>query len=105
MTIFVLFIKIKNEMKKIVFLAALAVMLLASCAENKTFEKSDGTTVVAVPYGWMDKEHAIDGVQYQICTPNFVLSVILCETIAAPVLLTGLELWEPVSYTEPNTTK
>lgn len=92
-------------MKKIVFLAALTVMLLASCAENKTFEKSDGTTVVAVPYGWMDKEHAIEGVQYQICTPNLVLSVILCETIAAPVLLTGLELWEPVSYTEPNTTK
>ena len=92
-------------MKKIVFLAALAVMLLTSCAENKTFEKSDGTTVVAVPYGWMDKEHAIDGVQYKLCTPNLVLSVIFCETVAAPVLLTGLELWEPVSYTEPNTTK
>ena len=92
-------------MKKIVFLVAMAVMLLASCAENKTFEKSDGTTVVAVPYGWMDKEHAIEGVQYQLCTPNLVLSVIFGEKVVAPVLLTGLELWEPVSYTETNTTK
>ena len=91
-------------MKKI-FLAVLAVMLLASCAENKTFEKSDGTTVVAVPYGWMDKEHAIEGVQYQLCTSNIVLSVLLSETIAVPVFLTGLELWEPVSYQEPKTTK
>lgn len=91
-------------MKKIL-LAVLAVMLLASCADNKTFKKSDGTTVVAVPYGWMDKERAIDGVQYEICTSNVVLSVILGETVVAPIMLTGLELWEPVSYTEPKITK
>jgi len=92
-------------MKKIVFLAVLAAVLLASCAEKKTFEKSDGTTITAVPYGWMDKENAIDGVTYEPCTGNIVLSIIFCETVAAPVLLTGLELWEPVSYTEPKITE
>lgn len=92
-------------MKKIVFLAALAVMLLASCAEKKTFTKSDGTEFTARPYGWMNKEKAIDGVEYDLCTANVVWSCIFFETVAAPVLLTGLELWEPVSYQEPKTTK
>ena len=44
-------------------------------------------------------------VEYDICTGNIVLSVLFCETVVAPVLLTGLELWEPVSYTEPKTTE
>ena len=89
-------------MKKIILFAAIAAMLLTSCADNKTFKKADGTEFIAQPYGWMTKEKAVDGVNYELCTGNIVWSVILSETIVAPILFTGLELWEPVSYTEPK---
>lgn len=92
-------------MKKIIMFAAIAAMLLTGCAEKKTFKRADGTEFTAQPYGWMDKDKAVEGVEYDLCTANIVWSCILCETIAAPVLLTGLELWEPVSYTEPKITE
>lgn len=88
-------------MKKIILFAVFAAVL-CGCAEKQTFTKSDGTQFTAKPYGWMDKDKAIDGVEYDICTANIVLSVIFGETVVAPILLTGLELWEPVSYVEPQ---
>lgn len=88
-------------MKKIVFFAAFAA-LLTSCADNKTFTKSDDTEFVASPYGWMNKEKAIDGVEYELCGSNLVISIVLGETVFAPILITGLELYEPVSYNEPR---
>lgn len=94
-------------MKKIFSVIAIAIVsiVLTGCADSKTFKKSDGTEFIANPYGWMDKDEAIDGVNYELCKENLVLSVLFSETIAAPVLLTGLELWEPVSYNEPNNNK
>lgn len=94
-------------MKKIfIFLAVVfANIALTSCADEKTFKKSDGTEFTAKPYGWMDKEKKIEGVDYEICTGTIVLSVVFSETIVAPVLLTGLELFEPVSYNETNNNK
>jgi len=89
-------------MKKGLFILFVACLLFASCADKKTFKKADGTEFTAQPYGWMDNDKAIEGVDYELCTANIVLSVLFSETIAAPVLLTGLELWEPVSYTEPK---
>ena len=89
-------------MKKIIICAAIAAMLFTSCAEKKTFKKADGTDFIANPYGWMNKEKEIEGVEYDICTGNIILSVIFSETVVAPILLTGLEIWEPVSYTEPK---
>ena len=88
-------------MKKLAVFAAVAA-LFVSCADSKVFTRSDGTQFTAKPYGWMDKDKVIDGVEYDLCTSNIVLSVIFSETIAVPVLLTGLELWEPVDYVEPN---
>lgn len=88
-------------MKRII-LALVTCVVFTSCADNKTFKKSDGTEFTAQPYGWMDKEKEIDGVEYELCTGNVVLSIVFGETIAAPVLLTGLELWEPVDYVEPK---
>lgn len=94
-------------MKKILSVIAIAIVsiVLTGCADSKTFKKSDGTEFTVKPYGWMDKDEAIDGVNYELCKENLVLSVLFSETIAAPVLLTGLELWEPVSYNEPNNNK
>lgn len=94
-------------MKKILSAIAIAIVstALTGCADSKTFKKSDGTEFIANPYGWMDRDKEIEGVEYDICTGNIVLSVLFGETVVAPVLLTGLELWEPVSYNEPNNNK
>ena len=94
-------------MKKLIMIMAIAITSIAmiGCAEKKTFKRSDGTEFTAHPYGWMDKEKEIEGVEYDICKGNVALSIMFCETVAAPVLLTGLELWEPVSYTEPKSEK
>ena len=88
-------------MKKILCLLACA-CLLFGCAENKEFTRKDGSTFVAKPYGWMNQDKEIEGVEYELCTTNVVLSVVFSETIAAPILLTGLELYEPVAYNEPK---
>ena len=88
-------------MKKI-FLVLTVICFFCACADEKTFVKVDGTEFTAKPYGWMTKDKAIDGVDYELCVPNIVLSCIFSETIVAPVLLTGLDLWEPVSYTDPS---
>nr|DAO03138.1 MAG TPA: hypothetical protein [Caudoviricetes sp.] len=84
----------------------------ARCSINAFFlrreenvQKCDGTSFVASPYGWANKEKQIDGVDYEINVPNIILSVIFSETIVCPVVLTAVELWEPVNYTEPNATK
>lgn len=88
-------------MKKILFLL-LVIISLASCADNKTFTKKDGTTFTAETYGWADSsDKKIDGVKYKVCVGNVVWSVLLFETVGVPVWLTGWELYEPISYNEP----
>ena len=87
-----------------VFLVAVA-MILSGCADSKTFKKSDGTEFIANPYGWMTKEDKIEGVEYKLSSGNIVWSIVLGETVVAPVLFTGLALYEPVSYTEPTKEK
>ena len=83
-------------------MAVTALLLLAGCAQNKTFTRSDGTTFVAQPYGWMTEDHRIEGVEYEMCKENIILSVVLCEILPVPILITGFDLWEPVAYNEPR---
>jgi uncharacterized protein YcfL len=40
-------------MKKFLLLA-LASIIMVGCADEKTFQKADGTTFTAEPYGWMN---------------------------------------------------
>ena len=80
--------------------------MICSCAEPKRFRKQDGTVFTAEPYGWANYQtKAIKGVKYEINIPNVVLSTIFAETIITPVLITGYELFEPVSYIESDTTE
>nr|DAK94901.1 MAG TPA: protein of unknown function (DUF4971) [Caudoviricetes sp.] len=95
----------QSKMKKVTLMMLAVALMLSSCAEKKTFKKCDGTSFVASPYGWANKEKQIDGVDYELNVPNIILSVIFSGTIVCPVVLTAVELWEPVNYTEPNTTK
>lgn len=84
----------------------MAALMICSCAESKKFRKQDGTVFEAEPYGWANYQtNKIEGVKYEINAPNMVLSLIFVETIIAPVLITGYNLFEPVFYTESDTTE
>lgn len=92
-------------MKKFIVLFMM-VLAMMSCADSKTFERADGTKFVAEPYGWANyQSNKIDGVVYEVCAGNIFWGVITVESIFIPVWLTGWELYEPVSYVEPNTIK
>lgn len=91
-------------MRKILFILAVLCTSIAmtSCADSKTFTKADGTTFTAHPYGWMCQEMKKEGVEYEVNTGDVVLSIVFSETIVAPILLTGLDIFEPVAYYETN---
>lgn len=89
-------------MKKIILAALVVISLFASCSNEKTFKKEDGSTITAKPYGWASKENRIEGVNYELNTPDIVISVFFAPSIIAPALLTAYDVWEPVSYTEPS---
>ena len=92
-------------MKKLIILIMSALMI-CSCAESKKFRKKDGSVFTAEPYGWANYQtNKIEGVKYEINAPNMVLSLVSVETIIAPVLITGYNLFEPVFYTESDTTE
>lgn len=77
----------------------LIVFFLTSCADSKIF-KIDNKNVVVEPYGWFDLEGKNDSIQYKVNTGNVVWSVILSETVIAPIVITGTALWEPVKKNE-----
>ena len=90
-------------MKKLIILIMSALMI-CSCAESKKFRKQDGSVFTAKPYGWANYQtRKIDGVKYEMNITNVVLSTIFVETIIAPVLITGYDFFEPVSYIESDT--
>ena len=92
-------------MKKLIILI-MSALVICSCAEPKRFRMQDGTVFTAEPYGWANYQtKAIKGVKYEINIHNVVLSTIFAETIITPVLITGYELFEPVSYIESDTTE
>lgn len=83
-------------MKKIIVLLCISSILLASCADSKTLN-INGKDKVIEPYGWFDTSAKNDSVNYKINTGNVVLSIVFSETIIVPILLTGTEIYEPVS--------
>ena len=83
-------------MKKILIIVISCCLLFTSCADSKTFIIDDKNVTVQ-PYGWMNKSEKNENINYKICTGNIVWSVILSKTIIAPILLTGLGLYEPES--------
>ena len=70
--------------------------LLTSCADSKEFV-IDGKKETIEPYGWFDLEAKHDSINYKINTSNVVWSIVLCETVIIPILITGDQLFEPIS--------
>lgn len=77
----------------------LVIFAFSSCAESKIIE-IDGKKVNVEPYGWFDSSVKNDSVHYQLSKGNIIWSVILSETIVAPILITGTGLYEPVKKLE-----
>ncbi len=91
--------KFVNFIAKMLSTAAIllfASLFITSCADSKKLT-IDGKELVAEPYGWGNEEaQKVEGVVYEVSAGNVIWSIILCETIIAPVYLTGWELYEPV---------
>lgn len=72
-------------------------LVSVSCADSKTFTDKSGNQFTADPYGWANQEaNKIDTVVYEVSAGNIVWSIVLVETIFAPVYFTGWKLYEPV---------
>ena len=82
-------------MSKVKILLLLMLIINISCADSKTF-KIDGKDVLVEPYGWADLDEKNDKVKYKTNIGNVVLSIVLCQTIVAPVVFTGWYLFEPI---------
>jgi hypothetical protein len=81
---------------------SIIVLMCISCAQEKTF-RIDNKDVVVKPYGWMNPDDKNDSIQYKVCNANIFWYVLLSETIVVPVILTGIELYEP--YQKKTSTK
>jgi hypothetical protein len=82
-------------MNRVKILLLLMLIINISCADSKTF-KIDGKDVLVEPYGWADLSTKKENIRYETNVGNVVWSIILCETIVAPVVFTGWYLFEPI---------
>ena len=85
-----------KRLRAVVLLMVVGLTVLTSCADDKEFV-IDGKKITVEPYGWFDMDAKHDSIHYEVNTGNVIWSVILSETVIAPVLITGDQLWEPVS--------
>lgn len=86
-------------MKKLFLLIAIT-LIISSCADEKTLTLN-GRNETFEPYGWADyDELKNDSIYYKVCIGNVVWSVIGCETVIAPIWLTGWDLYEPIKVKE-----
>lgn len=86
----------KRQILNGLFMLLFAVVVFSSCANPKEFVINDEVVTVE-PYGWMTRNDENENVNYEVCIQNIVVSVIFGETIIVPIIITGLQLWQPVS--------
>jgi hypothetical protein len=78
-------------MKKLL-IALVACVMLAGCGDSKVLEGTKYPT-----YGFLTEQADKDpNVRYRLIMGNVIWSVLLVETIAAPVYFVGFSLYEPV---------
>lgn len=83
-------------MKKLTVLIVFVTFTLMSCGNSKVLE-INGQDEEIETFGWFDLDAKNECVNYQVVTGNVVWSVILSASVVVPAIITGLELWEPVS--------
>lgn len=88
-------------MNKIVAIIALVAFMFVSCASPKVLEvtnKNTGEKISATiqPYGIANQDQKNPEVSYSVSVGNVIWSVVLVETVVAPIVLLGWFLFEPV---------
>lgn len=96
-------------MKKFLFMLVLVMFALTSCDNDQSYTLPNSTggqsTVTATSYGIFNTSDKIEGVKYEVCVGNVVLSVIFSESVIIPVWLVGWHLWEPVGLDNGKSVK
>ncbi len=78
-------------MKRFVLFIVLS-LFLCGCGKSKVINGVEYHT-----YGWLNKEENKDpNTQYRLVGENIFWIIIFSETIVIPLLITGLDLYEPV---------
>lgn len=90
-------------MKK-TLLALAAVLALTACSQPANLATGPNGEVKHYPtYGFFNQDELrSDKVCYRLSVGNVVWSVLLIETIIAPVYFVGFDLFEPVSVKNEN---
>lgn len=84
-------------MKQLLSIVLIFSVLLTSCADTLEYTNSDGEQVVAESTGAFNKSKRDPNVEYELCVGNVVWSIILVETLIAPLYFIGWSIMEPVS--------
>jgi len=85
-------------MKVLVVIMLTVALLLAGCADEKTLCVGNKCKTYE-PYGWIDESRLRNEcIEYKVVGWNVFWSIITIETIFAPILITGFDLWEPVGF-------
>lgn len=87
-------------MKHFIFTLLIALIALTSCAESKEMRNpATGKVETIEPYGWANMDECKrDDVVYTIRPKTVVFSILGCETIVIPVVVTGWYLYEPKHF-------
>ena len=86
-------------MKTIITFMLIFALLATGCADSKTLCVNDKECHTYEPFGWIDQSRLENEcVEYKVVGWNVFWSIILIETVFAPILITGFDLWEPVRF-------
>lgn len=77
------------------YLFILIITILSSCSDSKTLNLN-GQNRLFETYGIANEERIRnDSIYYEVSVESVVWSIILCETVIAPVYFVGWDLYEP----------
>jgi hypothetical protein len=77
--------------KFIAILLVIATLSLSACGSDKVI---NGKTYIT--YGLFNPEDRDSKIQYKVIVGNIIWSVLLSETIVAPIYFLGWSLFEPI---------
>lgn len=84
-------------MKKSIAILAAAALMLASCGQPLTYQGKEYPT-----HGLLNEDSSkSNNMCYELSVGNLILSIVLVETIVAPVYFLGFSLFNPVGPKDP----
>lgn len=82
---------------KNLFILIITIVFLPSCSDSKVIELNDKNRLFET-YGFANEERIKnDSIYYEVSPESVIWSIILCETVIAPVYFIGWDLYEPKS--------